>query len=202
MSPTVPTFAVLAALVAFGWLRTGPLKPASPTAVAGISFLTLVLSFAIAWRTRSDTWQQFVMSAATVTLILVATFDVKTKRLPDVFTIPAVVLSTAAVVASGHNVRQALVCGVVALGLFGLLWLAGRGKGLGLGDVKLAPTLGLLAGWFSWTVALAALYLSVFTAALYAVAILASKTRRSHTREFAYGPFMVAGLLIAVLLLA
>ena len=36
------------------------------------------------------------------------------------------------------------------LGVYGGIWLGTAGRGMGLGDVALAPVLGLALGWLGW----------------------------------------------------
>ena len=195
-------FAAVAGLIGYGWLRWNASRTAQPTLPVGRTVaVVVVLTGAVGWRLSEDLWQQIVFAAAAAGLVLVSAYDLATKRLPDNFTLPAIVVSIAAILASGHGITRALVCGLLGFVLFGVLWLAGRGKGIGLGDVKLAPTIGVLAGWLSVTVAVATLYLSVFGAALYAVMLLLrGGARQSRPRDFAYGPFLSGGLLLAVLI--
>lgn len=195
-------FAAVAGAIAYGWLRRNRTRAGQPPLPTGpVVALVAALTLGLAWRLSGDLWEQVVFAAAALGLVLVSAYDLATKRLPDNFTLPAIVLSIAAVLAGGHGVGRAVVCGGLAFVLFGVLWLAGRGKGIGLGDVKLAPTIGLLAGWLSVTTAVATLYLSVFGAALYAIGlVLASGRGRPRPRDFAYGPFLSGGLLVAVLI--
>src|SRR5215213_1343920 len=86
----------------------------------------------------------------------------------------------------------------LAVGAFFLLLALISPKGMGLGDVKLAPTLGLALGWLSW----GAVAFGVFAgfllggvAGLAAIALL-GLTRKS---LLPFGPWLVTGALLGVL---
>ncbi|HEV2824719.1 MAG TPA: prepilin peptidase, partial [Actinomycetota bacterium] len=71
-------------------------------------------------------------------------------------------------------------------------------RGMGLGDVKLAPTLGLALGWLSW----GAVAFGVFTSFLLGgVAGLAAIAVAGLTRKslLPFGPWLVTGALLGVL---
>lgn len=134
--------------------------------------------------------------------VALSLIDLDVKRLPDVIVLPsygvaAVLLGIAAV--TGHDGAPAIraAVGMAAYyGLFAALRLA-YPKGMGFGDVKLAGVLGLYLGWLGYGV----LFVGYFTGALLGgvvgIALLASKRAGRGTRV-PYGPFMVAGALVAV----
>ena len=80
-----------------------------------------------------------------------------------------------------------------AAGFFLFLWLVTRGKGMGLGDVKLAFLMGLLSGFPKIVVAS---YLAFLTGALTGVILilLGKKKLKGH---IAFGPFLVLGTWVA-----
>ena len=70
-------------------------------------------------------------------------------------------------------------------------------SGIGMGDVKLSGVLGLCLGWFGrdvWVLGLLATYL---LGGLVAVGIMI--VRRTRKGDFPFGPYMLAGTLVAVL---
>ncbi|PIR59306.1 MAG: prepilin peptidase [Candidatus Pacebacteria bacterium CG10_big_fil_rev_8_21_14_0_10_56_10] len=81
-----------------------------------------------------------------------------------------------------------------AAALFWLLWRLTRGRGLGLGDVKLVVPIGLLVGWPQLTVALLAAFV---TGALVGVGLIGLGKRRLG-QVIPFGPFLVAGTLVAL----
>lgn len=88
---------------------------------------------------------------------------------------------------------SALLGGLVALLLFGLLYVLGRGK-LGAGDVKLAAVIGLMTGYPAvWT----ALVTGSVLGALAALFLLV--TRRAALKSaYAYAPYLALGGLLAL----
>lgn len=143
--------------------------------------------------------------------VVAAAVDLHTERIPALLTgwalIGAAVLLTAARAVSaattGGNAadlaRAALAAGVVFVGYLTLA-LATRG-GMGMGDVKLAPALGLVLGFTSW----AALYVgTLLPFALAAAAIVATRRTRPQLAgsRRAFGPYLVAGAALSVGVLA
>lgn len=93
-----------------------------------------------------------VASAASVALFMI---DLDTMTLPNVITYPLFIFTAGylTVLAAMQNhfdlLMNAGIGAGIYFGFFFLLWFLTGGRGLGFGDVKLAPTLGALIGWFS-----------------------------------------------------
>jgi len=136
--------------------------------------------------------------------VALATIDIAVERLPDRLTLPAypvvaVLLGVTALVHGDFSALLRAFLGCVALaGGYLLLALLRPGQ-LGAGDVKLAGVLGLALGWLGWpTLALGAALAFVLSAVV-SLALLAA--RRITLRDaICFGPFMLAGALVAVLL--
>ena len=82
----------------------------------------------------------------------------------------------------GDTASIARACAAAAL-LFGAFWLlhAVSKQGLGGGDVKLAPSLGLVLGFFSWQAVLSAILLAFLLNGLAAVIVVAVNFLKSHS---------------------
>ncbi len=78
------------------------------------------------------------------------------------------------------------------LGVYGGIWLLTSGRGMGLGDVVLAPVLGLALGWLGWGASVVGLAGGFLIGAVVGVALLASGrvTRRARVP---HGPFLLSG---------
>ena len=134
--------------------------------------------------------------------VALSLIDVDVKRLPDVLVLPsyavaAVLLGVAAV--TGHDASRALraVIGMALYyGLFAVLRLV-YPKGMGFGDVKLAGVLGLYLGWLGYGVLFVGYFAGALLGGVVGIALLASKHAGRKTKV-PYGPFMVAGALLAV----
>ena len=86
-----------------------------------------------------------------------------------------------------------LLTGLGAMGFFLLLHLVTKGKGMGLGDVKLAVLMGLLLGWPKIIIAL---YFAFLTGALAGV-ILILTGKKKFGQHIPFGPFLVTGTFVS-----
>ncbi len=136
--------------------------------------------------------------------VLLARVDLAVRRLPDVLTVPAAagtpLLLGVAALLPGHagSWPRALLGGLVlGAGYFALL--LANPAGMGLGDVKLAPTLGLVLGWYGWPVLFVGTFLGFALGGVTGLVLLAAR-RADRRTAIAFGPFMLAGAFFAVLL--
>jgi leader peptidase (prepilin peptidase) / N-methyltransferase len=138
--------------------------------------------------------------------------DLAVSRLPDPLTAAAyagtaalLLLAAAAgsATAGGHAaswpalLRAAL--GGLALAGFYLLLMIISPSGMSLGDVKLAASLGTLLAWFGWRVLIAGGAAGFLLGGLGGVVLLASR-RADRKQMIPFGPFMMAGTFLAVLI--
>jgi leader peptidase (prepilin peptidase) / N-methyltransferase len=135
--------------------------------------------------------------------VVLAVIDASTRLLPNRITYPAfpIMLGLLLLASVGLGDLGRLARGLLAalaVGGFFLLLALISPRGMGLGDVKLAPTLGLALGWLSW----GAVAFGVFAgfllggvAGLAAIALL-GLTRKS---LLPFGPWLVTGALLGVL---
>jgi leader peptidase (prepilin peptidase) / N-methyltransferase len=133
-----------------------------------------------------------------------ATVDVLARRLPDRLTAAAFAgmaafLVTAAAVGGAWGTLARSGAGAAALAAFFVLLAVARPGSAGLGDAKLGLSIGALATWLGWSVLLAALLASFLAAAGYGLWLLVSRRARIGA-TIAFGPFLLAGCLAAVLL--
>jgi leader peptidase (prepilin peptidase) / N-methyltransferase len=152
----------------------------------------------------------FVLAAAcwlAACLIPLAFIDAATRRLPDLLTAPAYAgtagfLLLAAAVGGGHwpTLGRALLGGLAYLGFCLLLFLISP-AGMGAGDVKLAASLGTALAWFSWATLLVGAFAGFLLGALYSIALLVTG-RATRKSTVPFGPFMIAGTLLLLLLAA
>ncbi|HST66038.1 MAG TPA: prepilin peptidase [Mycobacteriales bacterium] len=139
------------------------------------------------------------VTAAGVALFVI---DLDTHRLPDAIVLPsypvvAVLLLAGGLVTGDLPVARALASAAVWLGLYGLLWFGTQGRGMGLGDVKLAGVLGLVLGWLGWGPSVLGLFAGFAVGAVVGVGLLASG-RVSRRTPIAHGPFLLAGAAIGL----
>lgn len=135
--------------------------------------------------------------------VLLAVVDRRVHRLPDPLTLPlaaaAVVLLGCAALLPGHagSWTSGLLGGLALGGFYFLLFLINP-NGMGFGDVKLALALGVVLGWYGWTV----LFLGGFAGFLFGAAYglsLVLLRRAGRRTGIPFGPFMIAGALAGLL---
>lgn len=136
-------------------------------------------------------------TAIVALLIILFVIDLKTFLLPDLFIILLSISAIARVLIANHEslITNHLLGSILGSGLLALLWLATRGRGIGLGDVKLMIPLGLLFGP-SHTAIL--LLLAFVAGGLMALSLLAAG-RVTMKTAVPFGPFL-AGAALAFLL--
>jgi leader peptidase (prepilin peptidase)/N-methyltransferase len=167
-----------------------------------LGLITAVLFGVLGWRVGAEPVLPALLYLAAVGILL-GFIDVEVKRLPDRFTLPSYGLAAALLAAAApftddglRRFEHALI-GMAAL--FALYFLQAFlfPSGIGMGDVKLSGVLGLCLGWFgldAWILGLLATYQLGGVAAVGIMIV-----RRTRKGEFPFGPYMLAGTLIAVL---
>ena len=135
--------------------------------------------------------------------VVLAVVDWDTRRLPDAITLPAYPLVVGLLAVGSWlagdwpGLLRAAVAGAGALTLYGALAFAAP-RGLGFGDVKLAGLLGSALGWLSWTAAVVGVALGFLIGGVVSLVLLALR-RASLRTELPYGPWMLVGAWLAVL---
>lgn len=140
-----------------------------------------------------------VVLAAGVALTAI---DLEHQRLPFAITgVTAVavvgVLGVDAVLLGAGSLPVAAASAAVWLGVYGGVWLLTAGRGMGLGDVALAPVLGLVLGWLGWGSSLVALLGGFVIGALVGVALMLAG-RAGRGARVPHGPFMLAGAVVGL----
>jgi len=136
--------------------------------------------------------------------LLVLTFiDLRTHRLPRevtyvVMAIGAVLLSVAAIVDDQpRRIYMAALGAVISVSVMSVLYVLSRG-GLGDGDVRMSPLLGMYLGWLNPGLALVGLLYGFILAALVSAMLMILGTANRRT-AIAFGPFLALGTLAAIL---
>ena len=135
---------------------------------------------------------------------LVALSDTSERRIPNAALMIAYPIIGGLLVEassmSGHwqNLLRAALAGA-ALGAFYLALALWRPGELGLGDCKFAPLVGLALGWLSWSAVIEGALFGFLGAVLWFLP-RALLHRVSRSTQVAFGPFMVIGALVAILL--
>lgn len=159
----------------------------------------------LAWRVHEDTGSWWALPAFLwfgAACIALALIDLDTKRLPNAITFPSyaagvVLLGGAALLDGDLDPLVRGLIGMAALyGVYFVLVLA-YPAGMGFGDVKLAGVLGLHLAYLGWPQWFVGWLLGFFLGGIFGVVAMAARKADRKTMV-PYGPFMIAGALIAV----
>lgn len=149
--------------------------------------------FGVSWPLPWLWWALVGLGALTLT-------DLADQLLPDrlvLFTLPALLALGLAV----PTVHLTLITALLGLlgggGLPGLIWLSSRGRGIGLGDVKLAAVFGVALGY---PLILVNLWWASILGGLVAAGLLATgRARLGVGTRVAFGPLLILGYIAALL---
>jgi leader peptidase (prepilin peptidase) / N-methyltransferase len=161
-----------------------------------------VLFAAVAARFGAD-WALPAYLVLTAALLAISIIDLEHFIVPDRITAPLTVSALAllglAAAADGNGWRfgRSLLGGLAFFGFLLFLNLVNP-RGMGMGDVKLAFSLGLFLGWLGWGQVFLGGFLSFLLGALVGVALIATKVkgRKDHVP---FGPFLAVGTLLVIL---
>ena len=133
-----------------------------------------------------------------------AFIDIAVQRLPDLLTISAFAGTFVLLAAEGSAHQPWLlvraVIGAAALaGFYLALWLIFPDQ-LGLGDVKLAASIGLVLAWGSWSELFAGALARALLGAAYA-RVLSARHGPAGPVYLPLGPFLLAGAFVVIALL-
>jgi leader peptidase (prepilin peptidase) / N-methyltransferase len=145
------------------------------------------------WRLQGHAFLLAIAWAYSAFLLTVLVIDFEHRRVLNVMLAPAAVAALLLSSVPGMpGISAALLGGALGLGVFGLLGIAGRGRLMGAGDVKLAGLIGLMLGYPAVTTALLA---GTMLGGLAAVGLLV--TRRAGRKSYmAYAPYLALGAII------
>ena len=153
--------------------------------VEGVTAATLAAAY-LAFGPTGD----FIVAAVLLaTLVVVTAIDLQHQLIPDVITLPGILVGLVANLAIGHVSWLDSVIGiVVGGGLFLVIILVSRG-GMGGGDMKLGAMLGAFLGWKAL---LFALFAAIVLGGVVGVAVLVAGLR-GRKDPIPFGPFLAVG---------
>ena len=209
------TIVVILALTALGcaaaaWLRTGAYRrpdegspfPRHLWVAPATPLVGLLVGTALA----DEPWPVLLPYLALVPVGLVlAAIDADVHRLPNAITLPlvpvelALLLWASTATGDGEALRRSGVAALVVGGAFLALAFVLYGRSIGMGDAKLVVSLAAALGWLSWGHVLVGLWLGFVIGGLVALGLLLTR-RATKGTQLAFGPYLVAGALLAVTL--
>jgi len=174
-----------------------------PYALAAELVTALVLAV-IAARVTSG-WELAALAWLALIAVPLAFIDIAVQRLPDLLTISAFTGTLVLLAAADGAAHQPwllirAVIGAAALaGFYLALWLVFPDQ-LGLGDVKLAASIGLVLAWGSWSELFLGALAGALLGAVYA-RVLSARRGAGGPVYLPLGPFLLLGALVAIALL-
>jgi leader peptidase (prepilin peptidase)/N-methyltransferase len=177
---------------------SAPISPRYPLVEIGTAATFAVMALAIGFEPELPAF--LYLAAIGVALCLI---DIDVRRLPNAIVLPsyvvaAVLLGVAAAVDDAWD--DLLRAGLGMLALYGFYFVLALiyPRGMGFGDVKLAGVLGLYLGWLGWAEVVAGAFLGfLFGGVVGGVLLLVRRAGRKSMIPF--GPFMLAGALVAII---
>jgi leader peptidase (prepilin peptidase)/N-methyltransferase len=187
-----------------GWLLlrgkcadcTAPISARYPLVEAATAalFVAVAARFGLSWELPA-----YLYLAAVA--IALAAIDLDVMRLPNSIVLPSYLVAAALLVpvAVVHDDWAAIIRGLaaaVALWLFYKV-LALIPRGMGGGDVKLAPLLGFYLGWLGWSAVAVGAFAAFLLGGVVGAALMAFRMAGRKSR-IPFGPYMLAGAFLAV----
>jgi leader peptidase (prepilin peptidase)/N-methyltransferase len=128
--------------------------------------------------------------------------DLRTQRLPREITYTGIILGAialtvaAVVIDEPERIWMMALGAVIALGAMWLIYAVSRG-GMGDGDVRFAPLLGMYLGWLNPGIVLPGLFFGFLAGAVVGVAMMALD-RAGRRTAVPFGPFLALGTVVAI----
>jgi leader peptidase (prepilin peptidase)/N-methyltransferase len=167
-----------------------------------VELMTAVLFGSTAWHFGA-TWELPAYLYLVAIGVALALIDLDVHRLPNKIVLPSyIVVPVLLLVASiGNDDWNALLrAGIGGAALYAVYFLLRLGypSGMGFGDVKLAGILGMYLGWLGWGQLAVGAFLGFLLGGVVGGALMVAN-RATRKSKIPFGPFMIAGAYLAVL---
>ena len=166
---------------------------------------TVVAALLAAAGWLSGQWEVSLTQGAIIAAVLaaLAAIDWWQDRLPyavvdNSYPLGSALLAAGALISGNTTLATIGGAALVWLGVFWLPWVLTKGRGMGLGDVKLAPLLGASLGAFGWGPALVGVMVAFVYGAVVGV-LLMGRGEAGRKTKVPFGPYMLAGALTGLL---
>jgi leader peptidase (prepilin peptidase)/N-methyltransferase len=190
----------------FSWivLRGRCRRCRAPIGVEPIVIELVTASLFVLMAIRFEDTRAAIPAYCILMAVLVAQtwIDLRTQRLPREITYTGIVLGVIAlavaaiVVDEPERIWMMSLGAVIALAAMWLIYVASKG-GMGDGDVRLAPLLGLYLGWLNPGIVLPGLFFGFIAGAVVGVAMMVVD-RAGRRTAVPFGPFLALGTLVAI----
>jgi len=126
-------------------------------------------------------------------LVFSAVFDLKYMILPDFSSIILIIISFLILLINKENIFLFILIALISSGFLLILNLITKGKGMGMGDVKLAIFMGLFLGYPK---IILAFYVAFIVGAIVGLILMIFKKAKKKS-QISFGPFLILGILVA-----
>jgi leader peptidase (prepilin peptidase) / N-methyltransferase len=201
---TAGPFVVRAAARTADGYRDDGRRTAPPAAALGAGALLLAAAWAGAVALAGLRPVTLGLAGAAAAALLLAAVDLAVHRLPDRISYPAAALvllawlADALVVGTWPELWRALLAAAAAFLAAALAALISP-EGLGFGDVKLFALIGLVLGWWGWSVFALGVFLGLVLGALLSLGLVLLR-RAGWRSAVPFGPPLLLGAALALLL--
>jgi len=166
----------------------------------GLIEIALGATYALLWVAIGPSLRLIIYLVYGAILALILVTDLARRRIPNVIVYPAIALAAmTAFFTPGLDPRSALAGGLVGFAIYLVIALIGRvayGPGaLGMGDVKLATFIGLVAGF---PLVIVAVVVAILSAGLTGLILIVTRLR-GRRDPIPYAPFLIAGTAVAAI---
>lgn len=181
-----------------------------PLVEALTGFVWLLLGWWGVLTAPNNSWINPLLPLALIAgsfLIALSIIDIEWQRLPNqiVFLLyPITIAGFVVALAVGDGWSQfpsltlsGLAGALLWLGVIGSIWFITHGKAMGLGDVKLAPVLGAILGWQTFSSAAVGLLLAFVMGGVAGIFLIIFRETTGKSK-IAFGPFLILGFFIGL----
>jgi len=155
---------------------------------------TAILSVLIYWKFGNHLYTYFLL-ATTYFLIVIFVYDLKKYLIPDEMLYPAIIIAIIyRAFDSPLNFKMTLLGVLIAVGFLGIIYLLGKGKWMGFGDVKLAILLGLVT---PFPLVIITIFLAFLIGSVVGLIMVSLKQKKLKS-EVPFAPFLIIGLYLSI----
>jgi len=130
------------------------------------------------------------------TLLFVFVYDLKYSEIEDVILLPATVLVLIFSLFLGQSFLPIIFSALIGISFFGIQYLVTKGRGIGLGDLRIGFFMGVVCG--NWQYLLVAIFFAYIIGALVSLLLILGRKKKMKS-AIPLGPFLVIGTFIAFL---
>lgn len=157
-------------------------------------FLALYLNFGL-------TTYSIAIMFISLFLVVIFVYDLYNEIIPDLMIMPAlfawIIVWLGMLIfhySLGADFTNMIIGGLISGGFIGFLVLITKGKGMGIGDIKLALLLGFILGW---QYAIVALSCAFILGAFIGICLIVAKAKKIKS-SVPFGPFLISGFYFAL----